>query len=308
MAEKDYPKGYSIKVAARLSGLSEYVIRVWEKRYQAITPYRKDTGHRLYSDADIERLRLLNKATDLGHRIGSIAKLEDIELKKLIDQKNEEQVSSKDGSEVNHFYQLALQSVYDLNPTELHSVLNQANYDLSQKTVLAEIIIPLVNQIGSEWESGKVSIAAEHLATEVIRKYLTSLQSTVYADTRPTIAIGTPEGQKHELGALIVAAISHQLGWKVIYFGANTPVDEIVTVVRECHPQVLAISLVYPNCDPKIAEDLKKLTVCTSKDLTIYVGGKAAPSYKNSLDQIEAIYVSDLGDFKNILEQTLNEV
>jgi DNA-binding transcriptional MerR regulator len=63
-------KRHPIQVVARRTGLSPDVLRVWEKRYQAVEPGRTKTGRRLYSDDDIERLRLLREATSRGRRIG----------------------------------------------------------------------------------------------------------------------------------------------------------------------------------------------------------------------------------------------
>ena len=65
---------HSIKVAARRCGLSTHVIRVWEKRYDAVSPDRTDTNRRLYSEQEIERLKLLRAATLSGHSIGNVAR------------------------------------------------------------------------------------------------------------------------------------------------------------------------------------------------------------------------------------------
>ena len=68
-------KRHPIKVVARRTGLSPEVLRVWEKRYAVVEPGRTKTARRLYSDADIERLRILRQATLLGRRIGEISGL-----------------------------------------------------------------------------------------------------------------------------------------------------------------------------------------------------------------------------------------
>jgi len=75
---------HPIQVVSRLTGLSPHVIRVWEKRYAAVMPARTNTNRRLYSDAEVERLRLLARATEVGHKIGIIAKLELDDLRRLV--------------------------------------------------------------------------------------------------------------------------------------------------------------------------------------------------------------------------------
>ena len=67
--------GHPIKAVARLTGLSAYVIRIWEHRYGAVKPERTGTNRRLYSLPQIERLTLLREMSQAGHNIGLIARL-----------------------------------------------------------------------------------------------------------------------------------------------------------------------------------------------------------------------------------------
>ena len=73
-------------MASQLSGLSPHVIRIWERRYGALSPSRTDTNRRMYCHEAIERLKLLRELTEQGHRIGNIARMPTEELQKLRDQ------------------------------------------------------------------------------------------------------------------------------------------------------------------------------------------------------------------------------
>ena len=84
-AANDEPR-YRIGAVCRLTGLSQHVLRVWEKRYGVVEPSRSDTGRRLYRESDISRLTLLKTLVDLGQAIGSIADLDDAALKQRIEQ------------------------------------------------------------------------------------------------------------------------------------------------------------------------------------------------------------------------------
>ena len=64
---------YPIKAVANLTGLSIYVIRAWEKRYNTVVPERTETNRRLYSQEDVQKLKLLHLASENGHSIGTIA-------------------------------------------------------------------------------------------------------------------------------------------------------------------------------------------------------------------------------------------
>src|SRR4051812_29880471 len=76
---------HTIKVVARRTGLSQHVIRIWEKRYEAVTPARSEGNRRLYADEEIARLQLLQQATLAGHSIGQIARLPTEDLRKLVE-------------------------------------------------------------------------------------------------------------------------------------------------------------------------------------------------------------------------------
>src|SRR5512141_2772591 len=90
---------YPVRLVALRTGLTPHVLRAWERRYGVVSPARTEGGQRLYSDLDIERLRLLRRLTDRGHAIGRIASLPIPELARLNEETGaaEEGVASSDG-------------------------------------------------------------------------------------------------------------------------------------------------------------------------------------------------------------------
>ena len=76
---------YPIRAVSRLTGIGIDTLRAWERRHSAVTPIRDDRG-RMYTDADIARLRLLRGAVEQGHSIGRLAGLTDAELRHLLPQ------------------------------------------------------------------------------------------------------------------------------------------------------------------------------------------------------------------------------
>src|SRR5687768_11395483 len=75
---------HPIAVVSERTGLSQDILRVWERRYGAVSPTRTESGERLYSDADVARLRLLDAAVAAGRRISRVATLSTTELEALI--------------------------------------------------------------------------------------------------------------------------------------------------------------------------------------------------------------------------------
>jgi len=301
---------YPIKVVSQMTGLSVHVIRAWEKRYSVVEPDRTDTNRRLYSEEDIEKLKLLNDALHLGHHIGGIANLSLLELKKLIPKESNNLLEYKNGfapinsenllEEVLSDSMLAIRN-YDAK--KLESILLNASAKLTQPILIEELIIPLVYKVGDLWHTGEIRVANEHLASSVIRGFLYNLlDSYSLNDSAPVMVTATPRGQEHELGALIAGVVAASSGWKVIYLGSNLPAEEIGAVVSYLKARVVALSIVYPNDDLHLKHELKKFKHLLPDGVSIIVGGRAANGYYDVLDEIGAIVVKDSKQLRLKLE------
>lgn len=292
---------YPIKVVSQMTGLSVHVIRAWEKRYHVVEPDRTDTNRRLYSEEDIEKLRLLNDASHLGHNIGSIASLSSAELKSLLS--NEKSIAPQiktnvklSGPDINIEELLAecVETIKDYDAKKLESILLNASARLTQPVLIEEVVIPLVYKIGDMWHNGEIRVANEHLASSVIRSFLFNLlESYTMNESAPVLISATPRGQEHELGALIAAVVAAASGWKVVYLGSNLPAEEIGAVASYLNAKVVAVSLVYPSDDPVLPKELRKLKQVLSSGVSIIAGGRAANGYLNVLDEIGAFVVKN---------------
>jgi MerR family transcriptional regulator, light-induced transcriptional regulator len=292
---------YPIKVVSQMTGLSVHVIRAWEKRYNVVEPDRTETNRRLYSEEDIEKLKLLNDALHLGHHIGGIANLSLSELKKLIPKESNNLLEIKNGfapvkSEilVEKILSESMDAIKNYDAKKLESILLNASAKLTQPILIEELIIPLVYKVGDLWHSGEIRVANEHLASSVIRGFLYNLlDSYSLNDSAPVMVTATPRGQEHELGALIAGVVAASSGWRVIYLGSNLPSEEIGAVVSHLNAKVVALSIVYPNDDLHLKHELKKFKHLLPNGVSIIVGGRAANGYLDVLDEISAIVVKD---------------
>ena len=199
---------YPIKVVSQMTGLSVFVIRAWEKRHNVVTPSRTDTNRRLYSEEDIEKLKLLNSAVHLGHNIGGIADLSISELKAIVDKINvskfTEDSTREKITDTESILQLCLDAVESYDGKKLNTILLKASAKMSQPQLIEDLIIPLVYKIGDMWHSGDIRVANEHLASAIIRSFLANLiDQHIPSVNSPVIISATPRGQDHELGALI---------------------------------------------------------------------------------------------------------
>lgn len=301
---------YPIKVVSQMTGLSVHVIRAWEKRYHVVEPDRTDTNRRLYSEEDIEKLRLLNDASNLGHNIGSIANLSLLELKELLSKekdKSSETINVYTGNDVvtkiEELLSDCIESIRNYDAKRLESILLNASVKLTQPVLIEELIIPLVYKIGDMWHSGDIRVANEHLSSSVIRGFLFNLLESYSAgESSPIMVSATPRGQEHELGALVAGVVAASSGWKVIYLGSNLPTEEVSAVVSHLKAKVVALSLVYPVDDPLLKKELKKLKQILPAGVSIIAGGRATSGYLDVLDEIGALVVKNTKQLRVELE------
>jgi len=299
---------YPIKVVSQMTGISTFVIRAWEKRYNVVIPSRTETNRRLYSDKDIEKLRLLSEAIQKGHNIGGIAQLSIDELRSVLELKGDSSTIISGSlpelpSDVSSIIQKCIEAITAYDDKTLESLLLKASSKMTQPQLIETLIVPFVYKVGDLWHDGTIRVANEHLASAVIRSFLTNLiEQHNPADKAPIIVSATPRGQDHELGALIAGVTAAAIGWKVIYLGPNLPVEEIAAVAENLEAKVIALSIVYPNDDPQLRKDFLNLNKMLSKNISLIVGGRAANGYLDVLDGIGAVVVKNTKQLQAELE------
>lgn len=291
---------HSIKFAARKTGLSPHVIRVWEKRYDAVSPNRTDTNRRRYSDAEIERLSLLRAATLAGHSIGNVAQLPTEKLRELLKDSPIQAVTMPLGEDLTVATMIgdAVTAVLDSNAPKLEEILSRAAVQLGNHGLLERMITPLAHRIGELWQNGSITAAHEHFASATIRNFLIR-HSKPYAisGATPTIVVATPAGQLHELGAVMVAAAANDMGWRVIYLGTSLPALEIAGAVVRNQARALALSIVFPSDDPNLVGELITLKQNLPNHVKLLAGGRAAEGYSKTLSECGYTLNRNLGEF-----------
>ena len=301
---------YGIKTVAIQTGLTQFTIRAWERRYNVVTPLRTQTNRRLYSDADISRLTLLRLATEAGHSIGRIANLSTDALLELIGSERMVAQSSASAQEASlqetslRFYIAScIAAVKEFKAQTLESTLFAASVAFSQPVFLEQLISPLMWEIGEQWRSGILRIAHEHLATAVVRTLLGNMcQGFDTSAATPNLVIATPRGQYHEIGALIAGTTAAAQGWYVTYLGPNLPAEEIVRCAVQNRAKAIGLSIVYPIDDPHLANELRKLRRGIQEHVTLFVGGSGASAYDPVIRAIGAVGINDMPAFCAELE------
>jgi MerR family transcriptional regulator, light-induced transcriptional regulator len=293
-------KRHPIQVVARRTGLSADVLRAWEKRYGVLDPARSGGGRRLYSDDDIEYLRLLRRATAAGRNVGQVVGLGRGELEAMV-REDEAAAAARPsgrpsgGEEMAEAVGQAMAAIHALDSPGLDEALRRAMIETQALRFLDAVVVPLLARIGEQWQHGGVTPAHEHLASDVIHGVLGDFTSTfVPRPDAPRLLAATPQGQRHEFGAMLVAASAATLGWSVTYLGGDLPAGAIAAAARQTEAAVVALSLVHPEDDPDLPGELRALRTALPRDMVLIVGGAAARSYSRALKDVQALVVTDL--------------
>lgn len=302
------PQFYPIKVVSRQTGLSQHVIRAWEKRYGVVTPQRTETNRRSYTSEDIHHLTLLKLAVDNDYSISSVAELTTERLEALVSEALPSQATNQavtGQSEVDPaaLYETCLDAVMEFDSGKLEDGLTQASLALTQPVLLEQVIIPLMVSIGERWREGSIRIMQEHLSTAVIGGFLTSQRQRYRpSPSAPVIVVATPAGQQHQVGALIVALVAAAEGWKVVYLGADLPAEEVAAACIKEQARAVALSLVYPAEDPQLHLELERIKSLLPAETRMIIGGRVSEHYTAVIQKISAWSGGSLSEFRNYLQ------
>ena len=302
-------KKFPIRAVVQLTGLSAFTIRAWERRYRAVEPLRTESNRRLYTEEDVEKLKLLNSATSNGHNIGSIAALSIDDLRELMTVSNFLPAKSSDigrmelPDSVDGYIELCMDAIGKLDQRGLENILSKASINLSQPQLLENLLLPLLNKIGSCWQDGSIRVVNEHLASSVIRTFLANLKDSFRAEENaPKLILATPSGQLHEFGALIAAAIAAFEGWNAVYLGPNLPSVDIISAAEQLNARGVVLSIVYEIDDQYLRRDLENFKMI-SGNIPIIAGGRGVRLYAKSLEKAGASFIDDWKVFRSSLSE-----
>lgn len=295
---------YRIGSVSRLTGLSADVVRVWERRYGAISPLRSDGGSRLYSDADIARLRRLRQAVEMGHAIGQVARLPESELVNL--SSTHEIISANGQPEADPYALTRIRFIEAINRFDVVTAdeeIRRAATLYPPRVIVRKIVSPILSEIGERWADREVGIAQEHVATNLLRNLLSSLFRLYPPDEQSeAIVFATTTGERHEFGILISALIAATRGWRVIYLGTDLPATEIVRAARQVRARILALSLVNP-LNPHTSDELGIIEATVPAVTEVWVGGAEATRYQSLYERAKWVHIVDVEELEDRLRR-----
>lgn len=261
---------YPMRVVSRLTGLTADTIRVWERRYQAVTPERTGGNKRRYSGGQVRRLVLLRRATELGHSIGQVAGLRDEELRQIIGETDVDHSSSS--SIYDAVIDDYLEAIFRFDVQGAQSILNRTAAIIPPMKLTLEVLVPLMRRVGETWHAGQLKIYHEHIISGQLRSLLGTLMRHVEPDAgSPRLIVATPPGHLHEFGAIIGAFMAASRGFEPIYLGANMPFDSIADAANESGAKLILMSIARDTNELE-KRNLEEELTTLAKDHQVWLG------------------------------------
>jgi len=281
---------YLIGRVTKLTGLSIDVVRVWERRYGAVRPARSDGGTRLYSDADIRRLRRLRQAVDGGHSIGQAARLSESELDELI---ADAQPSIEAADPYRAVRERFIEAVQTMDVVGADQELARAATLFPARELVKRIAAPIADELCERRTQKDFSVAHERLALGLLRSMLGSL-FRLYppAGIADTIVLAAPAGERNEFSLWLASLLAAAHGWRVVCLGADIPAAEIALAVRLTNARVLALNLASGHYGT--GDELAIVSRLVPFSTRIWIAGAEARRHEELISRANWILVADL--------------
>jgi MerR family transcriptional regulator, light-induced transcriptional regulator len=205
---------------SRRSGVSRELLRAWERRYGLLRPTRSDGGFRLYSSQDERRVALMRDHLDRGLSAAQAARL-------AVDEAS--QVAVVQGTPTLDRGAQELRAALDvLDESAAHAALDRMLAGFSIETVLGEVVLPYLRELGERWARGEASVGQEHFASNVLRGRLLGLARGWDAGGGPRALLACPPGEQHDLALIAFGLGLRDRGWRITYLGPDTPFETLV--------------------------------------------------------------------------------
>ncbi|MEP6999111.1 MAG: MerR family transcriptional regulator [bacterium] len=289
-AGQDEPR-HPIAVVAERTGLSQDILRVWERRYTAVRPSRGSGGQRLYSDSDVERLSLLHAATRAGRSISSVVGLSTEAIAALVGDdiaaRERRPAAAPPMADAPDIIGSALVLARRLDSAGLDDLLRRSAVGMGMLPFIETVVVPLLRRVGDEWHAGVMTIAQEHLISSLLNDIVAErIRSFAAHSAAPRILITTPAGERHAIGALLVGVAAAIEGWNVLDLGVDLPADEIADAAISADVRLVAISVVFVEHRHGVLAELSRLRSRLPHTVSILVGGAGAAALAPELSAI----------------------
>lgn len=278
--------GLSIHEVEQETGITKELLRMWERRYGFPAPVRNARGDREYSRQEVDKLHVMRRLVNHGHRPARLAPLTLPELEKLC-------VVGQAGSHHIRVAELEAELLAMLRAEDTEALSRYLKDQLAQRGLYSFVIdfMRLANvMVGDAWMKGVITVATEHRYSREIIELVTGAMSQLRPRVhKPRVMLATLPDEQHTLGLLMVEALLRLDGIEVLNFGAEMPVLQVVDAVPRHEIDVVALSFSASFSGSKAVQLLEDLRFRLPSGIGIWVGGEGIVSTRRSVENVRVI-------------------
>jgi DNA-binding transcriptional MerR regulator len=235
---------------SRRSGVSPELLRAWERRYGVLRPTRSPGGLRLYSLEDLERVRRMREHLAEGLAAAEAAALSTAPAT------DEAAAPALHPGAVRRELTEALER---FDEASTHAILDRLLAAATLDSVLDEVLLPYLNELGARWASGEITPGQEHFASNLLRGRLLGLARGWGHGLGPRALLACPPGERHDLGLVAFGLALRARGWRIGYLGSDTPLGSVEQAARFLDPEVIVLSAVTAERFEPVLDEVREL-------------------------------------------------
>ena len=289
---------FSIKDLENFTGIKPHTIRIWEKRYNLLSPERTETNIRTYSLESLQKLLNVTMLYHNGYKISKIARISTTDISLAV-----KEIVAKNSVKNNAINAFKL-AMINFDQSLFFSTYSGLTAKKSFREIFRDVFLPLLNELGMLWQTDTISPAHEHFVTGLIKQKIHAnterLQHLEPTRTDKIFVPFLPENEIHEIGLLYVNYEIVLRGYKSIYLGQTTPMENLKDVMKYYdNIHFLSYFTVSPTKDhiKKYLDDFQQMAQENNSTSKLWVMGRQnqyldddkLPSCVRSFKSIEQI-------------------
>ena len=235
---------------SRRVGVSPELLRAWERRYGLLCPTRSQGGFRLYSTTDEQRVRRMLALQQQGLSPAVAAQT-------VADEADTADVAA------DALRQALTEALDRFDEAAANRAFDRALGTLSLDTLLREIVLDYLTDLGERWSAGQATVAQEHFATNVLRGRLLGLARDWGQGGGPLTLLACPPGELHDLGLICFGLALRARGWRIAFLGTDTPIDTLTQTADNLHPELVVLTTTTPQRLSRVRSELRRLSETT---------------------------------------------
>ena len=248
---------------SRRVGVSPEVLRAWERRYGVLRPTRSEGGFRLYSTADEARVRRILALQKQGLSPAVAARTAATE---------DGEPPASPAAAAGELRRELAEALDRFDESGANRAFDRALGAFSLDTLLGDVVLGYLADLGDRWSAGQASVAQEHFASNVIRGRLLGLARDWGQGSGPLALLACPPGELHDLGLICFGLALRARGWRIAFLGADTPVDTLLGAAGDLEPDLVVLTAAAPQRFSRVRSELQGLGNATR----LAVGGPGA--------------------------------